>query len=46
MRKEGCPIAKEFCKEDCGLYDSAKNQCAVLSIVEALEDLKGVFCHE
>lgn len=46
MRKEVCPIAKEFCKEDCGLYDSAKNQCAVLSIVEALEDLKGVFCHE
>ena len=40
MRKEVCPIAKEFCREDCGLYDCEKNQCAVLSIVEALENLK------
>ena len=46
MMREVCPIAKEFCREDCGLYDCEKNQCAALSIVEALEDLKGAFCHE
>ena len=46
MRKEFCPIVKAFCREDCGFYDTEKNQCAVISIVEVLEQIKGDYDHD
>ena len=41
MRKEICPMIKDFCRDECGFYDQQNNQCAVLSIVEVLENLHG-----
>ena len=46
LRRELCPIAKELCREDCGLFDCQRSQCAALSIVEALEELKEGLCNE
>ena len=45
LRRELCPISKELCREDCGLYDCQRNQCAAISIVEALEELKEGLCN-